>query len=660
MKRLLGNRQKSKMQSGIKHILLCSILCTAFLSASCTTNTVGGQGQDKTEPLATEVSTTVSGSEDSKEIVNDLVKSDTGKWVTEWGAKAEMPLGAQAMPLSDLQLKSPLQAGMVKDLALLGRVWGFAKYNHPVVRSGKVDWDRELIGLIPAYVACEDTTAREALLLQWLKALGPIEDQTTGLNGLFGGKSETALSPDFRWLDRDVKSDALREVLTSVKVVKRDIASAYMKISGVGGADFSSEAIYEETATDHFGMRLLTLFRIWNAYQYFSPYRELTDLDWDQVLEDHLETFVQAKNHKELQIAAMGLMSETGDGHVGYSGGLKGDADVFGNYLATLEVVWVEGQWVIKGPLSPADDESWREFKAAGLSVGDQLLAVNGVACDQLYQKQSELLSASTEASKRLDFARSVLLRSNASEITLSIKRGEKKINTTVDALGLEGMNYQWWYGNLRYPAYKALSNQAVYINCGQFTDQDITANRQEILDSQVVVLDLRGYPSGGSLFSLISLLINERTEGAVFASASVQVPGTFSWQKPTAFKPSGSGAFKGKLVALVDESSLSQPEYIAMYVKAMENGTVVGRPTAGADGNVSILPLPVDGKMAMTGLGCYYPDRTQTQRIGILPDISVPQTLKAVREGRDEIMAAAAKEFQCPDLLTLENQTNP
>jgi hypothetical protein len=67
-----------------------------------------------------------------------------------------------------------------------------------------------------------------------------------------------------------------------------------------------------------------------------------------------------------------------------------------------------------------------------------------------------------------------------------------------------------------------------------------------------------------------------------------------------------------------------------------------IGSQTSGADGNVSIIYLP--GRIAtyFTGLGIFYPDNRETQRIGIVPDIEIVPTIRGIREGRDEVLEAA------------------
>ena len=43
-----------------------------------------------------------------------------------------------------------------------------------------------------------------------------------------------------------------------------------------------------------------------------------------------------------------------------------------------------------------------------------------------------------------------------------------------------------------------------------------------------------------------------------------------------------------------------------------------------------------------ITGIGVYYPDGTETQRVGIIPDIEVKPTIEGVKAGRDELLEKA------------------
>jgi C-terminal processing protease CtpA/Prc len=78
------------------------------------------------------------------------------------------------------------------------------------------------------------------------------------------------------------------------------------------------------------------------------------------------------------------------------------------------------------------------------------------------------------------------------------------------------------------------------------------------------------------------------------------------------------------------------------MALRAAPGAIVAGSTTAGADGNVSIVPLPGGAMTNITGIGVFYPDRSPTQRTGILPDLEVRPTIAGIREGRDEVLEAA------------------
>jgi len=78
------------------------------------------------------------------------------------------------------------------------------------------------------------------------------------------------------------------------------------------------------------------------------------------------------------------------------------------------------------------------------------------------------------------------------------------------------------------------------------------------------------------------------------------------------------------------------------MAFRAGDHSVVIGSQTAGADGNVSEIILPGGIKTMISGIGVYYPDGTETQRVGIVPDIEIKPTIQGIREGRDELLEKA------------------
>lgn len=78
------------------------------------------------------------------------------------------------------------------------------------------------------------------------------------------------------------------------------------------------------------------------------------------------------------------------------------------------------------------------------------------------------------------------------------------------------------------------------------------------------------------------------------------------------------------------------------MFLEATADAKFIGSPTTGANGDVTVTVLPGDITVSFTGQSVRHADGRQLQRVGIQPDIRVDQTIKGVREGRDEILQRA------------------
>jgi C-terminal processing protease CtpA/Prc len=86
------------------------------------------------------------------------------------------------------------------------------------------------------------------------------------------------------------------------------------------------------------------------------------------------------------------------------------------------------------------------------------------------------------------------------------------------------------------------------------------------------------------------------------------------------------------------------------MALRSSPNAIVLGSTTAGADGDVSRIPLPGGLNTMISGLGIFYPDGSPTQRVGIHVDVEVRPTIPGIRAGRDEVLEAAIHQI-APEL---------
>jgi C-terminal processing protease CtpA/Prc len=143
-------------------------------------------------------------------------------------------------------------------------------------------------------------------------------------------------------------------------------------------------------------------------------------------------------------------------------------------------------------------------------------------------------------------------------------------------------------------------------------------------------------------VFNLTRYLLDKPAAFAKFSLPEPGQPGLFTWSKPLQVPASRTTPYRGKVIILVNETTQSSAEYHAMALRATPCAMVVGSTTAGADGNVSQFYLPGGLSTMISGIGVYYPDGRETQRVGIVPDVEVCPTIPGIKAGRDEVLERA------------------
>jgi len=191
--------------------------------------------------------------------------------------------------------------------------------------------------------------------------------------------------------------------------------------------------------------------------------------------------------------------------------------------------------------------------------------------------------------------------------------------------------------------SFRLLSPDVAYIKLSSIKASDLPDYFEKAKDTKGLIVDIRNYPSEFMPFAMGAYLATKPTPFVTFTFADLANPGAFHFNDGPLIAP-GPVHYRGRVTILVDETSQSQAEYTAMALRAMPNSVVVGSTTAGADGNVSSIPLPGQLNTMISGLGVFYPDHRPTQPVGIVPDIIARPTTKGIAEGRDEVLETAER----------------
>jgi C-terminal processing protease CtpA/Prc len=186
------------------------------------------------------------------------------------------------------------------------------------------------------------------------------------------------------------------------------------------------------------------------------------------------------------------------------------------------------------------------------------------------------------------------------------------------------------------------LTPEIGYIYPGIIKNAYLPKIMEEVKNTRGLIIDMRTYPSEFIVFTLGGYLMPEATRFVKFSRTSNSRPGLFTYYTNLSVGKNNNDYYKGKVVIIVNETTLSQAEYTTMALRVAPEAKVIGSTTAGADGNVSAFTLPGGIRTAISGIGVYYPDGKETQRIGIVPDFVIKPTIKGIVEGRDELLEKA------------------
>lgn len=517
---------------------------------------------------------------------------------------------------SKFQLENPTPQ-QLKNLEILGKVWGFVKYHHPKVASGTIHWDYALFRMLPLVNEPNFTS----LLAQKINDLGSYP--TT--NKRLPDANKTKAVPQIAWIrDTAMLGDSLSTTLVQLQQAKVKANYFVSQYPRVGNPNFDNELSYTNMNWNDSGYKLLALYRYWNVVNYFSPNRHLVDQPWETVLPDFIPKLLQTTDELQFKLIMVELIGKLQDSHANVWGFEQVLHNYRGEFMAQVELQYLQNQFVVvkshqKEPL---------------LQVGDVITNVNGVPVTEWVASKQKEYPGSNEPTRFRDMCRDVL-RTNLKSLPLTINRNGSLMDRSVPTEAT-------FYYEDSTPSSKILPNNIGYLYPGTLKAGEIDTIMESFKDKKGIVIDFRCYPSEFVLFKLGNYLYPKRVDFAKFSEGSIEQPGLFVYRKGTPVGKSNSKAYKGNVVVLVNDETQSSAEYHCMALRAAPHVTIIGSTTAGADGNVSKLYLPGGVMTMISGIGVYYPDGTETQRVGIVPDVECKPTIQGIREGRDEVLEKA------------------
>lgn len=513
-------------------------------------------------------------------------------------------------------------------IATFIKIWGFLKYYHPEVAKGSSDWDEAFRTGIKAIGPLQSRQELNAYYLKWINGLGKVNKCGSCKPDMDGVEK---YNTDMRWLrDKTHFDPELIATLTYIQQNRNQKTNHYVSAAKGAGNPVFNEKSYKDSIFPSAELRLLTLARYWNIVHYFFPYRYQTNQNWNQVLTEMIPEFSNTLDTTAYHLTILKLTAKIDDSHAKFSTLYTGRH--FGLNWVPFKFKIIDNKAVVTGfyseSLARKDD----------IRIGDVFLKMNGHSITQLLDKNDKYIGASNPSVKRRDAY--ALFNGNSDGLETEYERDGIVAKKTISRIKYRQLGYIGGQDNPK-DTIRMLEGNIGYVHMGNLTVKQVPRLIETLQNTKTIIFDVRNYPKG-TLYELANFLNPKPAPFVKITAPQFSYPGSFAFMITLYCGKNNPDYYKGKVILLCDESTQSHAEFTLMALQTAPHVTTIGSQTSGADGNVSLITLPGNFQTYITGLGIYYPDGRETQRIGIVPDILVSPTIKGIRAGRDEVLEKA------------------
>src|SRR6185295_6199202 len=413
---------------------------------------------------------------------------------------------------------SELSDVQIRNLATLGKVWGFLKYHHPLITKGERHWDYELLRVLPAILSAPDRNTANAVLAKWIGGLGAVKPCAC----VRLEENEIHLRPRLAWLaDKKLLGTELSASLQSIHANRTVNTKQFYvsKIPNIGNPSFEHELSYQNIKLPDPGFQILALYRFWNIIEYWFPYRDMLSEDWDRVLIDSLPKVALAQNADAYQLAMIELIARVHDTHANLWSSLKVRPPT-GACQLPVNVRFIEGRPVISGYAGQVGESS-------GMKPGDIITALDGVAIAKLMERWTPYYAASNEPTRLRDIAMQ-MTRGECGKATISVSRNNSAIEISAERVSPKELNAFTFTHDLPGETFRLLSKDVAYLKLSTVKLDQAAKYVESAAGTKGLIVDIRNYPSEFVVFALGTLFVDKQTEFVRFTEADLSNPGAF------------------------------------------------------------------------------------------------------------------------------------
>lgn len=403
--------------------------------------------------------------------------------------------------------------------------------------------------------------------------------------------------------------------------------------------------------------KLAGLSLLWSEAKYnFANFDLVPELDWDAEYRAMIPRVMASENTYEYYRLLQAFVAKLEDGHANVYFPNVSEIQSDLSHVPAINYQWIEERLIL-------DYIAGEEFEAAGITRGDEIIAVNGQPIQEYADTERRpYVSGSNKAYIDSVVYSWRLLTGPQGPIEFTIK------TQAGDTVTVQSSRPDWdkWRAltknrephapNFRW---KMLPENIAYVELNSFGNKDASQgfadNFEDISKADGIIFDLRKNGGGSSSYGYNVL---SRLTQKPFAVSSWKTmnyrPAFRAWGYPTdsyestdnTELPDPDQYYAGPVAVLSGPNTFSAAEDFLVAFDVMERGPIIGQASGGSTGQPLGFYLPGGGTARITTKRDTYPDGSDFVGAGVKPDTLAPPTVKAFIEQRDLALEAASRYF--------------
>ncbi|MCL5679895.1 MAG: S41 family peptidase [Candidatus Marsarchaeota archaeon] len=384
--------------------------------------------------------------------------------------------------------------------------------------------------------------------------------------------------------------------------------------------------------------RLLVLYKAMHDVQnYFVHWESIPYIEIDELYKEYIKKVMDTDSRYEFAMVMKEFMAKFKNTHTWYN-----DLSLRNKYGGSLPFHAIyhdyKKVWVV---LSSTNKE---------ITPGTIIKCINGEKLEAVYKRKKVYLSASSDRMARNGLFEYPWLFPQRFSITTNDNRVIKITRSDKNS-----------HMHKRVCVAKKISEDIAYVSIPSFSSKnavkDATKCIKKFKKYKKLIIDLRGNEGGNTPIQLIKSLMNKKYRRFCYTKVLLEdavsimmhningkkVMHHYKIEK-SVYKNPIKNSYSGKLVILVDQTTMSAAEDFVFPFKDNKRAKIIGIKTAGSNGNTYVDNYKNEIFIGVGSVGVTFPDGSRFEGRGIKPDKEVYPSIRNIKDGKDVILEAAIK----------------